>query len=383
MNSQALNPKIFLRLLKQTFTEWSEDKAPRLAAALAFYTVISLAPLLLIAITIAGLVFGQQAAQGQIVEQLQGLVGKDIAATIQTMLKGSNQPAVSNLASVISIATLVFGASGVFAQLQDALNTIWGVAPKPGRGVKGVIKVRFLSFAMVLVIGFLLLVSLALSAGLAILGAFLSALVPGLITLWQVVNFLISFAVIALLFAALYKVLPDVKIAWSEVWLGATITALLFELGKFLLGLYFSRSTISSTYGAAGSFVILLLWAFYSAQILLFGAEFTQVYFKQSGSRIIPSEDAVTITPQARAQQGIPHTEELKAMTQAQEEQVTKPSSNEQVTDRLLSSTQRQNQRTSRHRPSVLFIFLAGLVQGVGWLKGLKGRKNINRQNRR
>ncbi|MCA1993844.1 MAG: YihY/virulence factor BrkB family protein, partial [Coleofasciculus sp. S288] len=228
------------------------------------------------------------------------------AIVIETAIENANKPSSNGgIASLISIVVLLFGASGVFAQLQDALNTVWEVQTKPGRGITTFLRKRVLSFSMVLGIGFLVMVSLLLSAALAGLSAYLSHLIPGVDWLWQILNFVLSFAIITLLFAMIYRFLPDVKIAWSDVWIGAIITALLFEIGKFLLGLYLGRGTFGSTYGAAGSLVIVLVWVYYSAQILFFGAEFTQVYAKHYGSRIVPDENAEPIPEEARAKQGM------------------------------------------------------------------------------
>jgi membrane protein len=194
------------------------------------------------------------------------------------------------------VVTLFVGATGVFVQLQDALNSIWGVRRKPGRGLRNFIKDRLLSFALILGIGFLLLVSLILSAGLSALGNFVTGLLPAQATLWQWINFGVSFGVITLLFAVIFKVLPDVKIAWRDVWIGALLTALLFNLGKYLLGLYLGRSSVTSAYGAAGSLVIVLLWVYYSAQILFFGAKFTQIYSNRYGSHLEPAPGAEAVT---------------------------------------------------------------------------------------
>ena len=308
-----MKPKVIVELLQETFQEWQEDKASRLAAALAYYTAFAIAPLLIIAIAIAAVVFGQEAAQGGIFQQLKDLIGPEGAAAVETMIENSRKPAEGTIATIISVVVLLFGASGVFGQLQDSLNTIWEVAPKPGRGVMGFIKDRFLSFTMVLGIGFLLLVSLILSAVLAVLSNFLGDLIPGLTLLWTILNFLLSFGVVTVLFALIYRFLPDAKIAWGDVWFGAAITALLFTIGKSLIGLYLGNSSVGSTYGAAGSFVVLLLWVNYSAQILFFGAEFTQVYANKYGSRIVPTKNAIPVTEEATAQQGIPHTHNLEA----------------------------------------------------------------------
>nr|WP_242038415.1 YihY/virulence factor BrkB family protein [Chroococcidiopsis sp. [FACHB-1243]] len=291
--------------MRETFTEWNEDKASRLAAALAYYTVFSLAPMLIIAIAIAGAVFGEEAARGEIVTQIQGLVGRDGAKFIETAIEGASKPQAGTIASLISIAVLLFGASGLFAQLQDSLNTIWEVQPKPGRGLIGILRDRFLSFTMVLGVGFLLLVSLVLSAGLSGLVNFLGSLLPGIGALLQLANFVLSFAVTTLLFGLIYKVLPDVKIAWSDVWSGAIVTSLLFSIGRFALGLYLGNSSFGSTYGAAGSVVIILVWVYYAAQILFFGAEFTQVYARRYGSRIVPTKNAIPLTEKNRDEQGM------------------------------------------------------------------------------
>jgi membrane protein len=300
-------------LAKETFSGWSEDKASRLAAALAYYTVFSIPPLLIITLAIAGIFLDEEAARGQIVGEISGLVGQDSADAIETMIQNASQPGESVAAAVIGVVVLLFGASGVFGQLHDALNTIWEVEPKPGRGILGTIKDRFLSFTMVLGIAFLLLVSLVISAALAALDEFVVGLLPGTEAIMQVVSIVISFAVTTLLFALVFKVVPDAEIAWRDVWIGAAITALLFTIGRTLIGLYLGRSETISTYGAAGSLVLILLWVYYSAQILFLGAEFTQVYANKYGSRIRPDEDAVPVTEEARAQQGMASEESVAA----------------------------------------------------------------------
>jgi membrane protein len=298
-----MDAKTIWSLLKETFSEWSEDKASRLAAALAYYTIFSLAPLLIIVIAVAGLVFGQEAARAELFAQIQGLVGQEGAQLIETMVESASQPTSGIIATTIAIATILFGAIGLFGQLQDALNTIWEVEPKPERGIFGMIKDRFLSFTMVLGIGFLLLVSLIISAVVSALNPYLTDLLPGSIYLIQILNFVISFGVITLLFAMIYKVLPDVEIAWSDVWIGAAVTSLLFSVGKFLIGLYLGNSSAGSAYGAAGSLVILLLWVYYSTQILLFGAEFTQVYAKRYGSWAASPQKAAPLATQTQIEQ--------------------------------------------------------------------------------
>ncbi|PSB27340.1 YihY/virulence factor BrkB family protein [Chlorogloea sp. CCALA 695] len=298
--------KTIFTLLKETVDEWNKDKASRLAAALAYYTVFSLSPLLIIAIAIAGAIFGEEAARGEIVGQIQGLVGKDGAEFIQTAIESAAKPTEGGgFASAISVVVLLFGASGVFSQLQDALNTIWEVQPDPKAGAGGFIRARFLAFSMVLGIGFLLLVSLLLSAGLSGVIGYLGHLFPVLASLLQVANFVLGFIVTTVLFGLIYKFLPDVKITWSDVLIGAAMTSLLFSIGRYGLGLYLGNSSFGSTYGAAGSLVIILAWVYYAAQILFFGAEFTQVYARRYGSQIVPDKNAIPIAGSDRAQQGM------------------------------------------------------------------------------
>jgi membrane protein len=285
-----------LDLFKQTASEWMEDDAPSLGAALAYYTVFSLAPLMTIAIAIAGFFFGKEAAQGQIFDELRVLLGEEGGKAVQEMVQSANaQPTAGVIATIISVVVLLFGASGVFGQLQASLNTIWGVKPKPGRGVLGMIKDRLLSFGFTLVVGFLLLVSLLLTAGIALVANWVGGLMPGSETIAQILNIVLSLVMITLLFATIFKFLPDAKIAWRDVWIGAFLTALLFTIGKFALGLYLGKSGVASSYGAAGSLIVLLLWVYYSSQILFFGAEFTQVYANRFGSRVAPADNAVPV----------------------------------------------------------------------------------------
>lgn len=292
-------------LLKESTTAWSEDKASRLAASLSYYTIFSIAPLLILSIGVAGLVFGQEAASNQIFHQIRGLVGDQGAEAIQTIVKNVNKSGGGLFGTLVGLGTLFLGASGAFGQLQDALNTIWQVQPKPGQGIKGFLRTRFLSFSMVLVIGFLLLVTLVLSAAMAGLGSYLEGILPIPAVALQALNFVISFVVTGLLFTLIYKVLPDVTVKWKDVWIGGFFTALLFSLGRFLIGLYLGRASVSSAYGAAGSLVIILLWIYYSSQILFFGAEFTKAFANRYGSHIQPSPHAEPVTPAARANQGM------------------------------------------------------------------------------
>jgi membrane protein len=273
-------------LFRETFTRWREGKAGRLAAGLAYYTIFSLSPLLIVVIAVAGLGFGREAAQGQIVGQIQGLVGSDAANMIERMIEGAWRPTTGSLAAGIGILTLLLGAAGVFGQLQDALNTIWGAPPRPHRGFIGAVRDRFLSFTVLVGSGFLLLVSLVVSAALAAIGTFFQAWLTIPSALLQGIYVILSLVVITLLFAMIYKVLPDVEIAWREVWIGAAMTALLFVFGKFVIGLYLGRGGFTSAFGAAGSLVVLLIWVYYSAQIVLFGAVFTHVYATRDLGRV-------------------------------------------------------------------------------------------------
>jgi len=282
-------------LIKETGNDWLDDKAPRLAASLALYTLMSLAPLLILAVAVAGLVFGEDAARGQIAHQLSGVLGAQGALAVQSILANAKTPSSGVLGTVVGLALALFGASGVFGELQGTLNAIWDVDTKPGRGVWGFVRDRFFSFTLVLGVAFLLLVSLALSAALAAVGAYFSQSLPGGSTVWQILNSLISLGVTTLLFALIYKVVPDVKIRWRDVWIGALVTAGLFTLGKLGIALYVSRSTVASPFGAAGSVVALVVWVYYSAQILFFGAELTQVYARRHGARIVPDANAVRV----------------------------------------------------------------------------------------
>ncbi|MEZ4732820.1 MAG: YihY/virulence factor BrkB family protein [Caldilineaceae bacterium] len=286
-----MNTRNIWDMLKATYNQWSSDDATQLAAALAFYTTISITPLLVLVIAVVGFFLGQQAAQGQLQTQLQSIMGEQAAQFTETAIANADQPTVGGIASLISLAILLWGSTNVFTQLQNSLNAIWNVEPKPGRGLMGMLKDRLLSFGMVLGIGFLLLVSLVLSAVLSAIANSFNNLIPGFDWLWQLLNYVISFAVTTLLFGLIFKILPDVEIAWKDVWIGAAITAVLFVVGQFALSLYLGNQ--GSAYGVAGSVVVFLLWVYYSAQILFFGAEFTQVYATRYGQGFEPSENAV------------------------------------------------------------------------------------------
>jgi membrane protein len=299
-------------LVKEAFSEWKEDNASRLSASLAYYTTFSMAPLLVLIITITGLIAGREAVQNQVMAQVEGLLGSAGRDFFESMLiSASLNPERGIVATLIGLAALLFGALGVFGELQNSLNTIWEVKPLPAKNIKESIFRfffrRLLSFTMVLSVGFVLIVSLAISSVLATLGSVIGNLGLFSDAIVQIINFLISLGVITFLFAIMFKYLPDAEISWRDVWLGALITSLLFNLGKFAIGLYLGRSSVGTTFGAAGSLALLLIWVYYSAQIFFLGAEFTQVYANNYGSHIIPDEDAVKVTEEERAEQGIPH----------------------------------------------------------------------------
>lgn len=291
-------------LLRATGKDWYEDRAPRLGAALAFYTIFALTPGLIIMMALAGVLLGP-GAENQIIGQIRELIGEQGASAIEATIRSARKETLGATGAALALMPLVIGLWGVFGELQDGLNTIWGVTPRPGRRVRDILKERFLSFAMVVGIGFLLLVSLVLSAWLAAVSTYVGQLLPAPAGTLEAVNFVVSFAVVTGSFALIFKLLPDVKIAWWDVWLGAAVTALFFTIGKLLIGLYLGRSAVASAYGAAGSLVVIVIWVYYSAQILLFGAEFTKVWTKRRGSGFVPEKTAELVTREARAEQGL------------------------------------------------------------------------------
>ena len=300
---RVMNLKGLWTLIKDTFAQWSDDNPFQLAAALAYYTLFSMAPLLMIAIAVAGLVFGQEASQNQVIGIIEDLVGAQGARAIQEIIESAGQrPDAGFFATLVGMILLLLGAGGVVGQLQDSLNTIWRVVPKTSRGIMGFLQDRLVSYSMVLSVGFLLVVSLVISAVLTavsgIVGGFLSIDAATA----HVLDFVVSFAFIMLLFAIIYKFVPDVRIAWRDVWIGAATTSLLFSVGKFLIGFYLGHSTVASIYGAAGSLVTLLLWVYYSSLMFFFGAELTQVYATRYGSRAVAAEKAQTVRASSESQ---------------------------------------------------------------------------------
>ena len=275
------------QMIKAAVNAWMDDYAPSMGAALSYYTLFSLAPLLIIVIAVAGMVFGQEAAQGEIVAQLRGIMGEEGAVAVEGMLKAAREPAKSMVATIVGIAVLLLGATAVFAELQSALDRIWRVpAPKSESGIWYLLRTRLLSFGLVLGLGFLLLVSLVVSVALAALGKWWGGWFEGWEVFLEILNFSVAFGIFTLLFAMIYKIMPRANIPWRDVWTGAAVTAILFSIGKLLIGLYLGKSSLASGFGAAGSFVVLIAWVYYSAQIFLFGAEYTWVYSNRHGSRV-------------------------------------------------------------------------------------------------
>jgi len=273
-------------MVRHSVSAWIDDYAPRLGAALAYYTMFSIAPLLVIVIAVAGILFGNDAAQGHVLAELRGIMGDEGALVVEGLLKSASDPEKSSLAALVGIITLLVGATSVFAELQSALDRIWRAeATPPSEGVWPWLRTRVLSLGMILGLGFLLLVSLVVSAALAALGKWWGPLFGAWELILETINFIVTFVIVTLIFAMIYKSLPRVSIDWRDVWIGATVTALLFTVGKLLIGLYLGRTGIASAFGAAGSLVVLLVWVYYSAQIFLLGAEFTWVYTHRHGSR--------------------------------------------------------------------------------------------------
>ena len=284
-------------LLKATFKDWMDDEPFDLSAIVAYYSIFSLPALLIIIVTIAGIAFGQEEVQKQLSGQIGSMIGEDTAKDVQAMIASSQKQDNKGIAMIVGIATLLFGATGVFMALQKSLNRIWEVKADPKKsGIKTLIKARALSFGVILAIGFLLLISLALTTGLTALSDWVETRMPDyFLYVFYVINFLLTIVIISLLFALLFKFLPDVKIEWRSVWTGAIITAFLFAIGKFALAFYFGKAEPGSTYGAAGSVILILLWVSYSCLIMFFGAEFTQVYATRYGHSIEPNDNAIKI----------------------------------------------------------------------------------------
>ena len=291
-----VNSKGIWTVIKKSFNGVIDDKVMKLSASLAYYTVFSIGPMIIVIIYIAGLIYGKEAVQGTIFEQIQGLVGASAASQIQEMIKNAALQTEGNFAFILGIITLVIGATSVFAEIQDSVNQIWNLKPKPKKGWLKMITDRLLSFSVIVSLGFILLVSLLINGLIELLMAKLQARFPNVtVVVVYIVNLLITFLVISTLFGVIFKVLPDAIIKWKDVIVGSMVTAILFMMGKFAITFYIGESDVGGTYGAAGSLVVLLLWVYYSAVILYFGAEFTKAYATQFGSPIHPSEIAVWV----------------------------------------------------------------------------------------
>ncbi len=291
--------KKFFQITKEAASDFFADDAMSLAAALALYTVIALAPLVTVMLTVAGLVFGDQASEG-FVQQAEGLIGKSGAEAIRGIVENANKPSTGAFQAIIGFIIVLISASAVFAQLQSSLNRIWNVVQKPGLGILHMIKTRLFSMAVVASLGFLLMVSLGVSTALAALGSYFQTLAPQMEFFLHIVNFVVAVGVTTVLFAAIFKYLPDVVVRWRDVWIGALVTAILFNLGQIGLGVYLGNSSTASAYGAAGSFMVLILWLYYSTVILFFGAEWAQVRAKTLGNRFEPAEHANRLVVEAR-----------------------------------------------------------------------------------
>jgi membrane protein len=366
-----MNVKAIFELLKETVTEFQQDRAPRLAAALAYFAMFSIGPLLLISIAIAGFIYGEAAAEGEIVGQIEGAVGTEAAEAIQTALGAAHEPGAGTIATIIGIGMLLFAASGLFNSVKDALNTVWGVRPEGG-GIMHMVKSHLLAVVMVLGVGFLLLLLLFSSAAIAMVSNLFGELLPGPLAAigLQVLQFLIAFGVLTLLFAVIYKVLPDAEIEWKYVWTGAAFTAFLFALGQVAIGIYFGYVSVGGAYGAAGSLVVLLVWIFYSAQIFLFGAEFTQVYARRQGARIQPSANAVRVTNLERAEQGMG---EGKKAGQEDQPGVGEKREAEQP---QVPEAEWQRRRLSPVG-SAIFAVTAAVGAVAGGISALRGRRDV------
>lgn len=301
VDGRLLQPRVLGPLLRKVVNECLEDNIFRMGAALAYYTLFSLAPLLLISVAVAGLVFGEKAAQGGIVSQIQGLIGDQGAAAVQTIMASAHKPASGVFAGILGIGVLILGATGAFSEMYTALNNIWRTPPAKLQGAWSMVRARLLGFGLVMVLGFLMLASLLVSAVLAGIAKFAGQLVPVPPFLLNVVELVFTTVVLATLFAMIFRILPEARIAWGDVWMGGLATAVMFSLGKFLIGLYIGKSLPASSYGAAGTVIVLIAWIYYSALILYFGAEFTRAYAMQCGSQMLEAAPEVAPAPEVRA----------------------------------------------------------------------------------
>ncbi|HTM91683.1 MAG TPA: YihY/virulence factor BrkB family protein [Flavisolibacter sp.] len=332
---KRFSPKLIWASLKESFKGFGDHKVTKLSASLAYFTTFSIGPLLIVLIFIAGRVFGEEAAQGTIFNQIKGFIGPNGAEQIQTIIENAAINGKNGVAAIIGVITLLIGATTVFGEIQDSINSIWGVKAKPKAGVMKLVMTRLLSFGMIASLGFLLLVSLAVTAVVEGIGSRLKEVFPDVaVIVLYIVNLIVTLGVITALFAIIFKVLPDVRIKWKAIWPGAIATAILFMIGKFLISLYIAKSDIGNTYGAAGSLVVLIVWIYYSAIILYFGAEFTKAYALQKGVRIVPTEYAVWDDKPAIAGAKSPSETERKAQTQTPPKYALSTSGDHKTEDR-------------------------------------------------
>lgn len=355
-------------MLKRTYQDWKEDRASRLAASLAYYTIFSIAPLLVIAIAVAGFIWEAESVEAQVMAQIQGLVGKEGANFVADLIESAGHTSEGTFATIIGIITLLFGALGVFNELHNSLNIIWEVKEEKAesfwQAVKKAIFDRFLSFTMVLGIGFLLLVSLVISAGLSATQELVGNAFPIPEFLLQILNLIISIGVITVLFAMIYKYLPDAEVPWRHVWHGAFVTAILFSLGKMLIGIYLGNSAVASSFGAAGSLVLLLIWVYYSAQILFFGAEFTQVYANKYGPKILPEDE-----------ESAPQTE--PKVTRDAKRRIASPMPEpSHLLERVTQTTEQENRQFARFVLGLMLTsFFTGIMTSIWGLRNILGMK--------
>ena len=371
--AKKFSPKLVWTSLKDSFKGFSDHKVTKLSASLAYYTTFSLGPLLIVIIYLCSVFFGRQAVEGSIYTQMKSFIGSESAAQIQTMIKNAAISGKNGLAATIGIITLLIGATTVFGEIQDSINSIWGVKAKPKAGIMKLVMTRLLSFGMIASLGFLLLVSLSITALVEGIGHRLERMFPDVaVILLYIVNLLITFGVITALFAIVFKVLPDIRIKWKAIWPGAIATAILFMLGKFLISLYISKSNIGTTYGTAGSLVILIVWVYYSSIILYFGAEFTKSYALQKGVHIVPSEYAVWDDEPAIAGAKSP-SETNREPKQRLQPNYALSSSNERGNERKQEKKQDRKEEKKKDKKPGFGIMAAGLL--LYFLKSPRGDK--------
>jgi len=375
-----MNIKHFFEVTKKSASAWVDDYAPSMGAAISYYTVFSIAPLLIIVIAVAGLVWGREAVEGQIVGQLSGLIGSEGATGIQALIENANQPAKGFVATVISVVLLVIGATTVFAELQSAMDRIWDVpAAKKASGIWSTLRARLLSLGFILGLGFLLAVSLVFSAGMAAFSGWAEGLLPGWESVMLVVNFVISLGLATLLFGMIFKLMPQARVAWRDVWVGAAVTAVLFEIGKTLIGLYIGKSSVTSSFAAAGSLVVLLIWVYYSAQIFLLGAEFTWVYANDYGS-LAKAGEKIAATAAERQQSEKPGQEavtDTPSKSLASQKSVPQPHTVVEVHRPVSALGPTFKQRV------IVLALTQGLVMFAGMLRDRRQAKILARRRRR